>query len=294
MNIKNLILSILISLVIFSCSNRENTRDTSNSDFSIDTTTLFVTYKNSVFCVPSPQFLNIYLKRLGIYPIKSAVNLTQNAEKYSTSARKAINLGIYGADLGYLNIFSASENTNDYISTIDQLANDLNLDIVFTREVYDQIITLKSNQDSLAHFLSKVFTKVDNYLKDNSQQQTSALIIAGGWIESFYLLCTTYEKYKTIEIKNLIFQQKFVLENLIKCLAPFYDASLELQELIDNLVELAYDFDMLDFKYSYNSPIYKLNKGTIIFNNESKVLNSEESIETITKKAFEIRLKQIS
>lgn len=264
------------------------------SDFSLDTTTLFVTYKNAVFCVPSPQFTNLYLKRLGIYPIKSAVNPVQNIEKYTTSSRKAINLGVYGADLGYLNIFSVSENTNDYLETIDQLAKELDLNLVFTREVYDNILALKNNQDSLAHYLSIVFTKADIYLIDNSQQQISALVIAGGWIESFYLLCTTYSQYKTKEIKNLIFQQKFVLENLIKCLAPYYESSLELQELIDNLVELAYDFDMLDFKYSYETPVYKYRKGILIFNNESQVLNSEESLEAIIKKVDKIRHKQVS
>lgn len=287
-------LSIFILLAVFSCGNRESNKELKTAEFSIDTTNLFVTYKNTIFCVPSPQFVNLYLKRLGIYPVKSAINPVTNVEKYTTSSQKAINLGIYGADLGYLNIFSVSENTNEYLSTIDQLASELNLKIIFTREVYDQILALKNNQDSLAHYLSTVFTRVDNYLKENSQQQTSALVIAGGWIESFYLLCITYQQYKNDEIRNLIFQQKFVLENLIKCLAPYYESSAELQELIDNLVEIAYDFDMLDFKYIYDAPLYNNRKGVMVFNNDSKVLNSEESLITIIKKAEKLRFKQVS
>lgn len=287
-------LNIFILLIFFSCSSRDSTKELKTTEFAIDTTNLFVTYKNTIFCVPSPQFVNLYLKRLGIYPVKSAINPVTNVEKYTTSSKKAINLGIYGADLGYLNIFSVSENTNEYLATIDQLASELNLKIVFTRDVYDQILALKNNQDSLAHYLSIVFTRVDNYLKENSQQQTSALVIAGGWIESFYLLCITYMQYKNEEIRNLIFQQKFVLENLIKCLVPYYESSAELQELIDNLVEIAYDFDMLDFKYIYDAPMYNNRKGVMVFNNDSKVLNSEESLITIIKKAEKLRFKQVS
>jgi hypothetical protein len=285
---------IFILLCIYSCGGRDSFKDFKSAEISVDTTNLFVTYKNTVFCIPSPQFVNLYLKRLGIYPIKSVTNPVTNVEKYTTSAKKAINLGIYGADLGYLNIFSVSENTNEYLATIDQLARDLNLNFVFTRDVYSQILALKNNQDSLAHFLSGIFTKADNYLKENSQQQTSVLVVAGGWIESFYLLCNTYSKYNSVEIRNMIFQQKFILENLIKALAPYYESSAELQDLIDSMVEIAYDFDMLDFKYKYDVPLFNYRKGVRIINNECLIINSEASIETIIKKASALRFKQIS
>jgi hypothetical protein len=281
-------------LSFFSCGSRDNYKEFKSYELSVDTSNLFVTYKNTVFCVPSPEFVNLYLKRLGIYPIKSVTNPVTNIEKYTTSAKQAVNLGIYGADLGYLNMFSVSENTNDYLATIDQLASDLNLRFVFTRDVYNQILKLKSNQDSLAHYLADIFTRADNYLKENSQQQTSVLVIAGGWIESFYLLCNTYSKYKSNEIRNMIFQQKFILENLIKGLAPYYESSAELQELIDSLVEIAYDFDMLDFKYRYGVPIIKYHKGVMIINNDCQIINSEESLEMIMKKASALRFKQIS
>ena len=280
--------------LIYSCGGRDNYKEFKSAELTADTANLFVNYKNTVFCVPSPQFVNLYLKRLGVYPAKTVTNPVTNIEKYTTSSRKALNLGIYGADLGYLNIFSVSENTNDYLSSIDQLASDLNLKIVFTRDVYNQINALKNNQDSLAHYLSDLFTRTDNYLKENSEQQMSALVIAGGWIESFYLLCFTYTQFKSNEIRNMIFQQKFVLENLIKLLAPYYESSAEVQELIDNLVEIAYDFDMLDFKYNYDVPLMKYKNDVIIINNVCKILNSESGLETIIKKINMLRYKQIS
>jgi hypothetical protein len=288
--------SIIIIFNLLSCINREREtyKEYKLSDISVDSSGLYVTYKNSVFCVPSPQLINLYLKRLGIYPVKSAINPISNIEKYTTTIKKAINFGVYGADLGYMNIFSVSESTNDYVAAVSQLAIDLNLGTIFTREVYEQILALKNDQDSLAHYLSGKFTIANEYMKENSRQQTGALIIAGGWVESFYLLCFTYSQYKLKEIKDLLFQQKFVLDNLIKGLAPYYESSSEMQELVDNLVEIAYDFDLLDFKYSYATPIYKNHKGIVSFSNECQVLNSSESLENIIKKVEHLRMILIS
>jgi hypothetical protein len=285
---------VFVLLSFHSCGNRDNLKEFKSAELSVDTTSLFVSYKNTVFCVPSPQFVNLYLKRLGIYPMKSVTNPVTNLEKYTTSVKKAVNLGIYGADLGYLNIFSVSENTNEYLATIDQLANDLNLKFVFTHDVYNKVLALKNNQDSLAHYLADIFTRADKYLKANSQQQTCILVVTGGWIESFYLLCYTYAKFKSIEIRNMIFQQKFILDNLIKGLAPYYESSAEMQELIDNLVEIAYDFDVLDFKYKYDVPVYKYRKGVMVINNECQIMNTETSLESIIKKTNKLRFKQIS
>lgn len=288
--------SVFVLISFFSCGTRERDayKEFKINELSTDTSKLFVNYKNTVFFVASPQFVNLYLRRLGIYPVKTAINKVTNIEKYTTSSQKALNLGVYGADLGYMNIFLVSDITNEYVSAINQLSNQLDLGLVFTRDVYNQILALKDKQDSLAHYLSIVFGHADQYLKESSQQQTSALVIAGGWIESFYLLCQTYNNYKSKEIRDLIFQQKFVLENLIKGLAPYYESSAEMQDVIDNLVELAYDFDMLDFKYTYENPVYKIKNGVMVFNNGCHVMNSPESLETIIKTIEKVRQKVIS
>jgi hypothetical protein len=283
-------------LILPSCISREkeNSKELKVTDITSDSTKLFVTYKNSVFCVPSPQLINLYLKRLGIYPVQAIINPISNLEKYTTSAKKAVNFGVYGVDLGYMNIFSVSEKTNEYVAAVSQLATELNMGVIFTKEVYDQLLALKSDEDSLAHYLSGIFSRADLYMKANSQERTCALIIAGGWIESFYLLCNTYNNYKINGVRDLIFQQKFVLDNVIKSLAPFYESSSELQDMIDNLVEIAYDFDMLDFKCSYQKSMYNFQKGVMFFENECEVMNTSESMSTILKSIDKLRSKIIS
>lgn len=285
---------ILVLIILPGCNqSKSRLKEFKESELATDSSGLFVSYKNTVFCIPTPQIFNLYLKKQGIYPDRTLVNPVNAIEKYTTTARKAINMGIYGVDLGYMNLFSVSESTNDYIAALSRLSKELGLGIVFTREVFDQINKLKSDQDSLSRYLSTLFAQADRYLKDNSQQLTGSMVIAGGWVESFYLLCKTYKQSKNESIKSLIFQQKFVLENIIKSLAPYYKLSDEMQTFIDELVELAYDFDLLDFKYDYGVPLYKYRKGIMIIDNKVEVSNTRESLDIILDKAEELREKLI-
>ena len=155
-------------------------------------------------------------------------------------------------------------------------------------------ILYRNDRDTFRILLSQMYRIIDKHLIDNDQRDISVLIVTGGWIESFYLLCQTYNNYKSKEIRDLIFQQKFVLENLIKGLAPYYESSAEMQDVIDNLVELAYNFDLLDFKYTYENPVYQVKQGVMVFNNDCHVINSPESLETIIKTIEKIRKKVIS
>lgn len=291
-----LLIFFVLSLVNFSCNNRQpdTSREQKLNEIIGDTVKNYVFYKNSVFCIPSPQLVNLYIKGLGVYPSNTAINPISNIDKYVTSVKKALNLGVYGVDLGYMNLFTVSENTNAYVSAIGQLSREIGLGVIFTNEVYNKIISLKNDQDSLTIFLTQLFSSADIYFNKNSQQQISAIVIAGGWIESFYLLNFTYGHYKIEGIKNYILQQKFILESLIKNLAPYYENSPEMKELIDDLVDIAYDFDMLDIKVTYKKPIYEINKGVMFFNNSNEIINSEQCLQVIAKKIFSLREKIIS
>lgn len=280
----------ILFVTVLSCGNNSSRiKEIKETDNYSDSTSLFVSYANTVFTVPSPQLANIYLKNLGYYPNRQLINQSHNVEKYSTTLKKALNFGVWGVDLGYMNLYSEAENTNDYLAAMNKLSGELGLGTVFTREVYDEILRLKKYPDSLAWFLSSLFLKADHYLKLNGQQQTCAFIIAGAWIESFYLLCATYEQYKSQQLKMILFQQKFILENVIKAVAPFYKVSSEVQIFVEQLVELAYDFDVVDFKYSYKEPVYTYKKGIMVFHNSAQVNNEQGNIETIILSAKKLR-----
>jgi len=116
------------------------------------------------------------------------------------------------------------------------------------------------------------------------------LILAGGWIESTFILTQIALNNKSQqEVINRIGEQKNPLENLIKILSPFYNESNEYTELTEKLIDLAYEFDGIDINYTYEAPIIDKEKKLTIINSKSEVVMSDEQLQTINKKIGAIR-----
>ncbi len=249
---------------------------------------------NNIYCIPSPQLTNIYLKQIGVYPNKTLPNRVENIERYTTTTKKAFNLGVYAVDIGYLNLYITDENTDRYVLAMSQLADDLGLNSVFTRQSYNDLAQLKTNQDSLARYLSVLLTRADEYLKSNGQQHVSAFVIAGSWIESFYLLCSIYKMNPSNQLLSFIYQHKHILDNIIKIMKNYYKLSPETDAIIDTLIEMAYNFDVLDFHYSYDKPMIYKEGNVLIVNNKCEITGSGPALDSIINMAIEIRNKIIN
>jgi hypothetical protein len=87
----------------------------------------------------------------------------------------------------------------------------------------------------------------------------------------------------------ILLQQKFIVENVIKAIAPYYKSTTEIQFFIEQLVELAYDFDVVEFKYTYKSPPYTYKKGVLIFQNNAIVANENDNLNTIITSTKKLR-----
>jgi hypothetical protein len=67
-----------------------------------------------------------------------------------------------------------------------------------------------------------------------------------------------------------------------------------MKELVDNLIDIAYDYDMLDFKFLYKNPVYEIKNNIIVFRNSYKVENSDQLMKIIVKKTLNLREKIIT
>ena len=64
----------------------------------------------------------------------------------------------------------------------------------------------------------KAFKSADKTLRDNGRPGTSALLIAGAWIEGIYVACQTAKEINNKEMIQAIFNQKESLNYLIQLL----------------------------------------------------------------------------
>ncbi len=286
------IIVLVIALPILnSCgsgSNKEQSAE-SKADLLPDTLSMLVKFENSLFPLPSPYQASTLIKKKNIPFDESIASSIDNYQHFSTAFKKALNLGIYGTDLSYLNIYDRTPESISYLSVIKNLSDQLGISASFDESFFSSIEKNINNKDSLLVILSKTYRNTDSYLRVNDRKNIGSLILAGGWVESLYILTRIGKGTNDREIINRIGEQKHPLDNLIEILTPYYYKSQEFSTLIDGLIDLAYEFDGVIYTYSYKEPKIDVDKKIIYINSESRVVMSAYHLETVSKKIEAIR-----
>ncbi|MDX2413760.1 MAG: hypothetical protein QNK33_01095 [Bacteroidales bacterium] len=218
------------------------------------------------------------------------------ADGLSTSFEQALRLGIYGADLGYLNIYEKTGTSIENLTTISKLANGIRVGQFFDFEILKRLAINKNNLDSLLFMSVDSYNKMDTYLRENNRGYLSALMITGVWIEAQYLLCKVVKDYPYDEIKNRIGEQKIILNDLILLLNPYKESSEEYTNLYADFDRIKKAYRHVDISYTPGEPetIEKDGRLVVIQNEESIVTMSEEHLSAIIVIIEEIRDKLTS
>ena len=288
-------LVFILLTTVSSCKTVSDKDETdSNQSFrEIDTSTVLIKYNNNLFTLPSPYQATSTIKNSNFEFKKSILNPADNVANYTTNFQKALNIGVYGTDLGYLNIYDQIPDVISYFTVIKKLSQELGIESALQVQLIDRIENNIDNQDSLLCFLTGTYRQFDSYLKSNNRKEVGVLILTGGWIESVYILSQVATEGKNRQVINRLGEQKHPLDNLIEILSPYYYKSKDFAHLIDSLVDLAYEFDGIIYTYSYEPPIVNAEQKMTTINSTSNVIISEYHLKTIANKISSIRNKII-
>ncbi len=286
-----IVLFLFTSFLSVSCRNSEEQKRPSVMKEMIkpDTLSMLLKYDNSLFPLPSPYQAAFLIKKHEIPFNENLLNPTENKQKYTTNFKKALNLGVYGTNLSYLNIYERTPQSINYLSTLKKLSDELGLSPAFNASFFADIEKNIGEKDSLLVLLSRTYRKADGYLRESDRGEIGALILTGGWIESLYVLTQLAKVTSNREIINRIGEQKHPLDNVIEVLTPFYYKSTEYSTLVDYFIELAYEFDGIIYSYSYKPPKIDIENKIMFINSESRVIMSEYHLDAISKKVEQIR-----
>lgn len=276
--------------VFISCGGGDDEQTNQQIDSSFLQSPSIIKVNNRLFSIPSPFQVAILIKDNKIPFNKDLLNPAQNQIKYSTTFKQAVNLGVYGADLSYLNIYEQLPDAAGYFAVIKVLSKELGILSTMDENTLKRIEENSGNKDSLAHILSVVFRDADAYLFNNNRNEVGLLILAGGWIESLYLMTQTLQKTNNQEIINRIGDQKHPLDNLIELNRPYYGKiSDEYDEFLESLVDLASIFDGVVKEYSFEEPTVDPENKLTIVNSKSKTIINEYQLQKITELTANIR-----
>lgn len=277
----------IVSLFSFGCGQKtgESTEDTGSIDSN---QTQILNVNGEIFSIPSPFQTAFLIKQTGNIYSKEMLNPSKNFASYSTGFQKALNLGIYGADLGYVTLYDQTQDAIAYMQSVKRLGDDLGVTGAFDAELMNRFQNNIGKRDSLLILVSSAYRACDAYLKNNERNDISGLILVGGWIESLHFVTTSIKTKNSPELTRRIAEQKTSLQSLINLLTP-YSSQPEYSELIDNLQDLSNAFEGVEFKYVYEKSSVDVKNKTTTVNSKTNVIITPEQVESISQKVQSIR-----
>lgn len=176
------------------------------------------------------------------------INSPEAVSNYNQYNSKAINLGIYGADLAYVVTYEQFQQIGTYVKTTKKLAEDLSIPIAFDQPMMEKYSKFKDNKDSLKKVVYDSYTKVDEALKNNERVGMAALVVAGSWLEGLYIsshaTLNAGSGKENKELYSSILEQKKSLQIVVKLLQE-YQSDPFFSSLINDLGKITKGYDQI-------------------------------------------------
>jgi hypothetical protein len=280
-----MILLVFSSIIWFSCGGNQKEGDDKIKQKALNkvTDTTFsqiVKLNNTLFSVPSPYQAAIFISEQNIPFNNEILSDVKRVKEFTASFKMASNLGVYGADLAYITLYEHSPEAVNYFSVIKLLSEKLELLAAFDQQTIERLEKNISNQDSMLFILGNTYRNADAYLKENEREHIAAAVIAGGWVESMYLL-THLGDESNESLKLRIGENKKPLENLIQLLAPYSDRNEGFKIMLENLITLAGVYEDVDVSYKFISAKTNPETRVTVVNSESEVIITPETLKEI-------------
>ncbi len=247
--------------------------------------------KDIFYAVPSTMEMASILKKTGATYDMSLLNDVKKVNDYSSAAKQALNLGVYGADLSYASIFNQNQESIIYLSCTKKLADKLGVTKAFDDSTIERMEANVENRDSLLSIVSETYYILDAYLKENGRDNISAMVIAAGWVEGLYLAATIASADTEEPNEQLIqrlAEQKLSLGNLQK-LVEAYNSDNSLDGIMDDLGRIEAAYGSVNIESEKTTTSQGEDGVTVIGGGVKKVSLSPEQLEEITTVVSEIR-----
>ena len=238
------------------------------------------------FQVPSPGEMLTFIKSVGKKGNKntSFLNNTDNAKSYVDAKSKALNFGIYSCDLSYCSIFEIGSDVMKYFKTVKVLGDEIGVSASIRPELMKRLDSNASNADSLAVISDQMYNDSFETLQNGQQGNTLALVIAGGYVESLFIVTNLVKFEKGSDAVQRVADQKLALENIIGFMKK-YESDAGVAETIKSLENLKAEFDKLKEHEAAKQKV----EGKVVLGGGSEIEIDANQYKAISDKVKEIR-----
>ncbi len=213
----------------------------------------------------------------------------------TTSFEMAYSLGALSADLGYLNMYQKTGTAVNYLSSINRLADALQIGQFFDFATIKRLATTSSDLDSLMFISINSFNNMDDYLRETDRSNLSALMIAGVWMEGLFLATQVAVQNSNEDLKTMIGEQKTILNDLLLILNNYKNITA-IQGYIADFEKIKSAYADVKITYEKGEPetIEKDGMMMVVQSESSHVIMDDPTLSLIIETTKEIRNRQMN
>lgn len=247
------------------------------------------TIKKIFYTIPAPMEMASLIQSSGADFDNDILNSVDNANNYVTRKQKALNLGVYGANLSYTTMFERSKESLYYLSAVRQLADQLGASNIINDNLINRVEANKEVKDSLMVIVSDTFWSLNGKFKEDNMEDISALVIAGGWVEALHLALSHVKGND--QLRQRVAEQKYSLDDLISLFGT-YDNPENLADVVADLRSLQTVFNEVEIKKG-KTETSRDNSGTTVIGGAKVVTMSDETLQKVIDTTRDIRNRYI-
>ena len=174
--------------------------------------------------IPTSYEVTNMLQKANANFVFNITNDPANVDKYVAEWQKAMNLGVYGADLSYASTYNKQEETVQFLNSARQLVEDLNISTAFNAEMIERMEENLDNKDEMILIVTESLYNTYNHLNKNGDELNSLLVIAGSVIEGLYItgqliVASDYNQ----DLMEVLASQKEQVQKLVELMEKFAD-----------------------------------------------------------------------
>src|SRR5690606_33447929 len=250
----NVLILATVMLGLVSCSQSGGDKDQNSREFDEASESLKQQIEEVAYNIPPPSEIPYMLQATGAEFNQSLINGRDKVDQYTSQNDKAaLNLGVYAADIGYLTSYDKTQEAIDYLAACKTLSDDLGLIGTFDAQLLEKFEKNISNKDSLTSLLDRTMKESQKYLRDDSRNKLSSLVVAGSFIEGLYIATGLIKSYP----ENILPEdnRNLVLTPLMRVVLEQKNSVSEMVKMLENaeqtetVAAIKEDFKVLEETY---------------------------------------------
>lgn len=275
------VVSVVALLAVIMCTQSCSEPKTSQPPVSeLDTTGIStsgaILLQGNMVVIPPPALLSHVIAIESIPFETRGVTDAGKPEQWTGEMKKALNLGVLGADLSYLINHKQSATIPQYLASIRRLTDDLGISHEVDSELLNQIEAGLDNPSNMLGLHSVFFRNLESYLKNNNRRDISTYILLGGWTEAIHQLASPADSLAGQPLDRLLAEQTYSAAGVRALAESIQDESFA--AIQSAIMDLCDALEALEKTYQFNDPVHDRRQGITYLRSNSQVACSDDEL----------------